>query len=476
MLHKALSYTRVKHLATRAERLKNNGKHIETTDVQCYKDVTYAKEKNLITNAGYRDRIVLALENAGYKVACKDTRPAKNLKKFVPHWAGVDEFDFKYKQREALEAVAANQMGRLWWPTGSGKSFLVPLMCKLFPKCRIVVTTRFSAPLEDLFHNLSRYLPSVGIYYSRKKKQGERVMCYSAGCLHHVDPKKTDILIADEVHELATDNMFSKFSLFRTSRMYGLSANFDDRFDNADFELEGIFGPLIAQLTYEEGVANDMIVPINVYWRNMKMDRNPCGDMKDIAKMRHGIWRNEWRNAQIAEDARTFPDDQVLITVKTFEHACHLKKLLPEFTLCYAPNDDKEGDIDKYVKWGLLDKDEPRMTYDRLQMLKKRFEKGDLKKVIATTVWNRGVNFKKLQVLIRGDAGSSAIDDTQIPGRLSRTVEDMDKECGFLIDYLDQFDLSFSRRSSKRKQDYLGKSWAQIMPEDSNDLAKQMKV
>jgi len=453
--------------------MEHGGKKVLISNIHCYEEKTIGGEVNLLTNTGFLDRVVRDLQKAGYSVAVKDMRP-EDAAKFVPYWDAISKFDFKYKQRETLEAVAANTRGRIWWPTGSGKSFLIPMIGRIFPKRRIVITTRFAAPLEDLYHSLSMHLPNVGIYFSRKKKTDARVMCYSAGCLQHADPKRTDILIADEVHELATDVMFEKFAKFRHCRMYGLSANFDDRFDGADFELEGIFGPLIARLSYEEGVENDMIVPINVYWRNVQMDRNPCADKTDVPKLRHGFWRNEWRNAQIAEDARAFPDDQVLITVKTFEHACHLKKMLPEFTLCYAPADNKSDDIDRYISWGLLSKDEPQLTLDRLEMLKRRFETGELKKVIATTVWNRGVNFKKLQVLIRGDGGSSAIDDTQIPGRLSRTTTDIDKKCGILIDYLDQFDDAFSRSAGRRRKDYAAKGWNQIMPDATNNISQQL--
>jgi len=88
-----------------------------------------------------------------------------------------------------------------------------------------------------------------------------------------------------------------------------------------------------------------------------------------------------------------------------------------------------------------------------------------LRKVIATSVWNRGVNFKNLEVLIRADAGSSVIDDTQIPGRLSRTTDDGEKICGILIDYMDQFDPTFKLKASKRKTTYKRKGWEQIVPE-----------
>lgn len=448
---------------TKAERDYANGKRIELQQVECFDIITVAGELQLLCNSGFLPKIQKALKAKKIKVEIEDLSPAPKKGVFDPNWFGLQKFNFRPGQREVLEEMAKHERGRIWWATGTGKSFLIPLACKLYPKARIVVTTKHKAVLNDLYKDLCSHLPSVGIYHSGKKSLGHRVMCYSAGCLHHAEPHKTDILLADEVHELATDIMFEKFAQFKYARMFGYSANMDDRFDGADFELEGIFGPVITSMSYQEGVANGMIVPIDVHWRNVYMDRNPAENFEGITKERHGIWRNRKRNTLIAQDANRYADDQVLITVKTFEHACHLKQLLPDFTLVYDA-DDKEADIERYIAWKLIDKDEPRMTKDRLERLKVMFEKGQLKKAIATSVWNRGVNFHQLQVLIRGEGGSSAISDTQIPGRLSRITQTIDKHSGILIDYLDQFDQGFSRKANIRKGNYTSKGWNNLMP------------
>mgnify|MGYP003627409177 FL=1 len=433
------------------------GKKMDFIPVECFEIRKINQEDQLITPAGYYDRVTQILTAAGMKFTLEDLRPLGPL---VTNWKEVDSYDLRYKQRETLESIVAHERGYVCWPTGTGKSFLVGLICQLLPKAKIVITTKHLDPLSDLYRNLCGVIPSVGIYSSRKKVLGHRVMCYSTGSLHRVDPTEIDFLIADEVHELATEKSLEQLANFRFCKMLGLSANHEDRFDGADFELEGVFGPLIANLSYSEGVEHGMIVPITVQWQDVIMDRNPCGGMSGVPALRHGIWRNQWRNARIAESARAYPDEQVLITVKTIEHAVHLKRLLPEFQLCYSTM--KDDDRDRYIRLGLISEDEPDMTPKRREAMKLSFERGDLKKVIATSVWNRGVNFKKLQVLIRADASSSAIDDTQIPGRLSRTIEGKDQ--GILIDYLDQFDESMSRKAAKRKQDYQEKMWVQEFP------------
>jgi superfamily II DNA or RNA helicase len=102
------------------------------------------------------------------------------------------------------------------------------------------------------------------------------------------------------------------------------------------------------------------------------------------------------------------------------------------------------------------------MDADRRRQLTIDFEKGKLKKVICTTVWNVGVSFNALSVLIRADGGSSPINDVQIPGRVSRISAD--KPYGVVHDYLDQFDKGMRQKAAGRAKSYKSNSWEQVFP------------
>jgi superfamily II DNA or RNA helicase len=163
----------------------------------------------------------------------------------------------------------------------------------------------------------------------------------------------------------------------------------------------------------------------------------------------------------------------VLIVVKTIEHAVHLKKYLPEFKLVYGNID--ENDIEFYINHDMLPERYRGVTKQMREKMRIQFETGKLRKVIATSVWNRGVNFRNLGVLIRADGGSSTIDATQIPGRLSRTAEESGKTSGLLIDYRDVFDDGLDRRSKMREKDYERHGWRQIK-EGHDDHFRTTKV
>ncbi len=75
-----------------------------------------------------------------------------------------------------------------------------------------------------------------------------------------------------------------------------------------------------------------------------------------------------------------------------------------------------------------------------------------------------GVSFNQLQVLIRGDAGGSAVGDIQIPGRVSRIDPGTGKEVGIVHDYMDQFNSGYRRRASGREKSYDKQGWKQTFP------------
>src|SRR4029079_15680537 len=179
--------------------------------------------------------------------------------------------------------------------------------------------------LETIYGYIQGSVSGCGIYCGRRKETGRRVNCVSVGCLSSaLSTLRPHVVICDEIHEVATPAALESFSYFKYCRMFGLTANEDDRLDNADFELTGVFGGVVDPLGYAEAERLKMIVPIQVHWRTVKLKKNPAKDcVSGVAKPRPGIWRNKARNKMIAADARMFPDDQVLITVKHIEHAVH---------------------------------------------------------------------------------------------------------------------------------------------------------
>jgi len=418
--------------------------------------------QRIATSFGFWKLIRDTLRGDGYTVLFKDLSPPQ-AQTFEPAWENISRYTLRDNQPEFLQKVLTHRCGRFDCPPGFGKSFMIGLIAALFPRAQIDVVTRRVAVLRDrIYPELVQMVGDVGIVGGGKSVRKKRVMCYTVGSMKH-SPATADILIGDEVHELAADVAAAELIRWQRSRNYGLSASHDMRFDGKDLRVHGIFGPIVLRVDYQQAQAANMVVPIEVHWSNVVMDFDPCGGYEDVEKKRHGLWRNDYRNQVIAADARSYDDDtQVLITVDTLEHAMNLKRLLPEFTLVYMEDGLSESARAKYAKQGFCSPDEPLMDAQRRARLTKDFESGKLKKAICTTVWNVGVSFNSLAVLIRAAAGGSAINDIQIPGRVSRIAAG--KTHGIVHDYLDQFNPGMTGQATKRVRTYAANSWKQVFP------------
>lgn len=455
VLSPALTYTFQKQL--RGAEKWEAGTNMVSIPISCYT----RQKKRLFTNFGYLGRIKRFLVDAGHSWEYVDLTRFPRPAAYKPDWSRIKDHKLRYRQREVLEIIARCEGGRIDCPTGYGKGYLIGLTALLFPRARIDVTTVSAEICRQLFGDLRAIVPSVGLIGGGKRIRARRVQVYSGDSLHHSD-FDADFLFADEVHEFATESRLPKLCQYHHARMFGLSASHNQRIDNADFELHGLFGPIRIRVSYAQAEKHKMIVPLEVHWHRVKMRINPCEGDEDTVRMRRGIWRNRIRNAKIAGVAKRYDEKtQVLITVATIDHAMRLKKLLPEYTLVYSDKGFDAKRRKRYIRQGFIEKSEPVMTLKRREQLATRFKRGKLKKVIATTVWNRGVDFRRLQVLIRAEAGGSDIGDTQIPGRVARIDTATDKQRGVIHDFIDEWDRGFNMRSAKRRRNYEKKGWKQ---------------
>jgi superfamily II DNA or RNA helicase len=280
--------------------------------------------------------------------------------------------------------------------------------------------------------------------------------------LHRADLSNCNIFIFDEVHHAAAPKTAEALSRVWEARRFGFSASPLGRSDLADLETEAMFGPVIHRSTYQDVQQTGAIVPIHVVRFSMAMAR-PVTASTTPALERRGIWRNEDRNGLIASAVRWAQahyggdDLQILVSVKTVEHAVHLGRHLPDFALAYGdmqPKKRERWEKAKLIRPG----DHPITSADR-ERLRTDFKAGTLKRVIATGIWGTGVDFPTLQVLVRADAQASTIRNTQIPGRVTRALEDKSKEFGLVLDFDDRHNETLHRRAQKRFTAYRKKGW-----------------
>ena len=150
-------------------------------------------------------------------------------------------------------------------------------------------------------------------------------------------------------------------------------------------------------------------------------------------------------------------DEKVFAQVKPTDQIISLQRLFADYvkidgTPCGAPQQ-----VDRTI--GDADMNQYKLKPKDVTRIRKDFESGELKKLIATNIFSEGVNFIHLKYLIRADGETSKISNTQIPGRLSRLCEG--KDCAYLIDFVDHFSPWAYQRSIARFNNYKESGWTE---------------
>lgn len=381
----------------------------------------------------------------------------------APNLAALAGVMWRPRQKEVFVKLLANKRGVIICPTAFGKTFLIKLLAKVYPKAQIGITVASVDVCKDMYDELKYELGGQLGMLGGGRNVINRVNIVVSQSLHKL-PKDINLLLADECHELLTVNYVKMFNKFRRARLFGFTASPDARSDKADGLAEAVFGPQLIDVGYQEGVAAGNIVQLNVRMYRCPFGPNVSGSQVPQYKVsRLGIWQNTGRNLLIAKIVRQLeqqelaPEDQVLVMVDTAEHAYLLGQLLPDYTIV-------SGEVDpsralKLQKDGLMLPTQELCTAKLRDKYRKAFESYELKRVISTKVWRKGVDFRDLSVLVRADGLASGTDAVQIPGRLSRLAKKSDKTSGLLIDFLDDFSKNLKGRSLARHRVYKDKGW-----------------
>lgn len=466
-----LSYTHIQYYRGldlfKRKRLKKAGKLGENPNMSFKRiDLFAPTGDSLMMPAGLRHKLEFGLTYLGHSSTLQDLRRRRLGEPQYDRLAGIGITKFRHKQDEVLATIEAYDENMvIVAPTGWGKSTLAMMLCEIYHENHIT----FVAPGESLLRDLHAALVSkgfdVGIVGIGYDEPGHRVTLLSMDSMHKHNFAADDLLIIDEVHCLAANRRMDIFSrTWIDAKIVGFTASQGKRADGGDSLIEAWVGPVRLEIPYDEAVENNAVRPIKVV--AVRIPPIPGYDNQmdptSVGWQRKAVWRNADRNRilawacnELVPTRSPVPDPQILVMVSKSDHAYHLKQFLPEYTLIYG--NMTEGVKENLVKTGVAKEEEicPLSTKE-LDGLRTAFKEQTLRKAIATMKWKQGVDFPKLPVLVRADAESGGINNTQIPGRLSRIGE---LEYGLLIDTIDTFDTVAERKSRERMKSYRKMGW-----------------
>ena len=410
-----------------------------------------------LVQAGLISRMFQRLRDVGYAPFIDDRRGAVLP---PPDYNRLDLHTLREDQIQMIASVVSHDRGIIEGPTGSGKSFVIGQLCKMWPSAKVIICSPVMGVLHTAVEELRACFPKnqVGMC-GDGFREIRRITCSTTKSLGYCDLDDCQLFIFDEVHRAAAPETSRMIARVRNARRYGFSASPDGRSDLADMEAEAMFGPIVYKGTYQESQARGAVVPIEVYMVSCYAVPNEDYD-GTVALERNMLWRCAHRNGLIVSAVRwlqrTFdPDMQIQIIVAKVEHAAHLAPALPDFELVYGSM--HANDRKKWENNNLIPKDKHPITAAEREEMRRAFRAGTLRRVISTHTWGTGVDFPKLGAMIRADGGSGKIANIQLTGRVTRPSDG--KEVGVVIDFDDVHNRRLSGRALKRIVTYRSKGW-----------------
>jgi len=371
-----------------------------------------------------------------------------NLKKVMPN------IKFRHNQDLVISIVNALACGQIVASAAFGKSFCITALCALYPDKDIVIATPGAQLAKDLHKRVKETFPKekVGLLGAGGKELGRiTVTTYHSFCKY--PSTKPDIIFIDECHRASSPLLANALSrCIRAQKIFGFTASPMGRSDGAERVGESLVGPIRLDVPYTESVEHGLVSEMTVLALDVFSGPDAKSFTQAIDKQRNLLWTNMYRNKVIAsavgeytkeDNVLNLDDPQVLIIVGTTQHLENLSKLLPEYTLVY----DKPGNSKL-----------PKMNEKTRDAIFEKFQRRELKTVLATSCWGTGVDFPDLDIMVMASGKSGPISVIQHTGRATRKGSGK-KEMGYVIDCKDQWCDWGSRKYKERRKLYKEMGW-----------------
>ena len=369
---------------------------------------------------------------------------------------------FRFKQRELLvEFLNTDCSGLLGAPTRYGKTTLIKNTIRAFPNVNTVVTVPGADLVKQLYDDIKAAVPNRDVRLigaGSSKQPGDDINVVSMDSLHKCDADTCRLLLIDEPHASVTNSRLPELSKFDKARKIGFGATLKGRFDQKDILIEALIGPVLAERTFKEAVAEGAVCPLIVYMIVIPL-KGALGDRDRAYK------DNLFASTTVA---------------KAVKWICH--DLLPKDwqTIVFIKN-EKQAEF--YLNWigeeGTIAMAK-RLTKKEREDLMQRMCSDEIKRCLASDIYAQGVTFNHVRALINLSGGGANTSTIQKPGRLAEVRPG--KKCGVVFDFFfnpgtaqGEGAMALYRESKARVQAYAEKGYEVTFVTGYNELENSFK-
>ncbi len=422
-------------------------KQLLSYKAEYWKQGQYAKErvpymasmvKRYEVFTGLIPKIIKHLENkkikfdlSGYNEKLKPTDK--------PNIKGIT---FREDQLRLIQAAIDNQRGLIISPTGSGKTVIAAGLISCFKNSKVLFLMHTKDLLYQTAEEFKKFgLKNISIVGDGKKDLSGDIVVATRQTLANIDPKEYcdlfDITIVDECHH-ATAGQYKKILTNNLSIMkIGFTATEQKTKEKALY-LEGLIGPVIGELSLEEGIEKGIIVKPRVTL--ISIPYKPTDTRQYYKLYEEQIIHSRIRNRIIIKEIkkRTTKNKSCLIMIKEIEHGENLMEIAEIINLkdIVFIQGKTEGEQRQQVKKALQDK--------------------KIKAVIVTAIWREGTNIPSVNCIVNAFGGKDWKTTMQLIGRGLRTFKG--KEELEILDFIDCHRY-LAEHFTRRLQIYVENNW-----------------
>lgn len=440
--------------------------------------------RNGIVHIGLLRGMREVLEKEGWKIELSSWKDRPKIKLAKKGIVSDEEHSYQNKCVSAMLGAIKWGGGLILSATGTGKTAIASMFCS-WTKCPVL----FVVDTLDLLYQSKKEMEvwlktKIGVV-GKGEFSPERVTVATIQTLnaHIKDPKflkwykSVEVVIIDEVHVQMSRRNFQVMDRIQPKAVFGLTATLQLRKKPIRMRAYSICGPVVYEFPIKEATAQGVLskgcaIQIRVNSDSVLKNTRPGWHYtaesahKKNLDYKYEVVKNEPVNKAVIELVKEAMKRGFYVATLV-ERIIHLGILKKHF---------KKLKLNPQVCSGVV-------ATDSRERRKTRFEKGESKLLLATRVFSKGINIKRLDLVIDAAQRSSKDDTLQKYGRAVRLHP---KKKGIIyLDMVAATDRKPTRKGEKKPKtekaasarfNALKKAGIPIVKIDYTDAKKTMNV